>query len=351
MSTLDAHLPSQELTGLSTLVSVCAAQQGPRFVPLEVIFESTGSPVAIREVASLAIWAWAKDRPPSNRALAIISSTQPPTNTTPISHKDGSSGLKRNTPIRLESWLLALSNEKPPILLLVGNCSRSALWHLQVGGFHERAPILEPRHRAHRPADQRGCGPAEFRASFGAAQSSSLLFAAFCQGMLGLNDFLPTSGFATNSLEVKLSAGERKATENRLSGGFPAQVSRSQSFSWPFVGFPNWAHTTGTAVCRGGNGNPGNQATRVRHIFPPRGFLRAGRGAGLGAGSWGLVPKKAKQSTRSSARTWGPSTLRIGDPIWKTNKWPSANRCPRCVGASPKIPKTRRKFDTTFQSD
>ena len=38
-------------------------------------------------------------------------------------------------------------------------------------------------------------------------------FEAFCQGLLGLENFLPTYGFSTKPLKVKLLAGEQKATE------------------------------------------------------------------------------------------------------------------------------------------
>ena len=38
-------------------------------------------------------------------------------------------------------------------------------------------------------------------------------FLAFCQKMLGLNNFLPTNEFSIKPLKVKLLAGEQKATE------------------------------------------------------------------------------------------------------------------------------------------
>ena len=38
-------------------------------------------------------------------------------------------------------------------------------------------------------------------------------FVAFCQGLLGLNNFLPTHGFSIQPLKVKLLAGVQKATE------------------------------------------------------------------------------------------------------------------------------------------
>ena len=40
-----------------------------------------------------------------------------------------------------------------------------------------------------------------------------MYFGAFCQGLLGLENFLPTDGFSTKPLKVRLLAGEQKATE------------------------------------------------------------------------------------------------------------------------------------------
>ena len=50
-------------------------------------------------------------------------------------------------------------------------------------------------------------------------------FGACCQGMLGLNNFLPTSGFSTKPLKVKLLAGEQKATQSRLQATQPHELA------------------------------------------------------------------------------------------------------------------------------
>ena len=54
------------------------------------------------------------------------------------------------------------------------------------------------------------------------------MFGAFCQGMFGLENFLPTNGFSIKPLEVKLLAGEQKLTEAWCKRMWRLNVSSSE---------------------------------------------------------------------------------------------------------------------------
>ena len=77
------------------------------------------------------------------------------------------------------------------------------------------------------------------KASIGRSKCRRQIFVAFCQGMLGQNNFLPANGFSIKPLKVKLLAGEQKATE------FLGGETKKKDHKIHFVGFPSKRHPSG----------------------------------------------------------------------------------------------------------